>query len=92
MVLVLVFRATGMAYGNSRLGVKSELQLLAYPTVTATPDSSCICDLHRSSRERRILNPLSEARDGTYILMEPSQALSAELQRKLQERVTGNEI
>ena len=32
-----------------RLGVKSELQLLAYATATATPDLSCICILHHSS-------------------------------------------
>ena len=32
-----------------RLGVKSELQLLAYATATATPDMSSICDLHHSS-------------------------------------------
>ena len=33
-----------------RPGVESELQLLAYATATtATPHSSCICDLHHSS-------------------------------------------
>ena len=44
-----------------RLGVESELQLLAYPTATATWDLSRICDLHLSSQQYRILNPLSEA-------------------------------
>ena len=29
----------------SRLGVKSEWQLLAYTTATAMPDVNCICDL-----------------------------------------------
>ena len=29
-----------------RLGVESELHLLAYTTATATQDLSCICDLH----------------------------------------------
>ena len=38
-----------------RLGVKSELQLLAYTTVTATPDPSRICDLHCSSDNTRSL-------------------------------------
>ena len=38
-----------------RLGVESELQLPAYTTAAATPDLSCICDLHCSSRQRRIL-------------------------------------
>ena len=30
----------------SRLGVTSELELLVYTTVTATPDLSRVCDLH----------------------------------------------
>ena len=37
-----------------------------------TQDSSCICDLHHSSWQGHILNPLSEARDGTRNLMLPS--------------------
>ena len=40
-----------------RLGVKSELQLLAYATATATPDPSLVCDLHHSSRQCWILSP-----------------------------------
>ena len=43
-----------------RLGVQSELQLPAYTTATATQDLSHICDLPHSSRQCRILNPLSE--------------------------------
>ena len=54
-----------------RLGVKSELQLPAY--TTAMPDLSCICNLHHSSRQRQILNPLSETRDRTRNLMDASQ-------------------
>ena len=56
-----------------RLRVNSELQLLAYATVTAMWDLSCIYDLHHSSRQCWILNPLSEARDRTYVLMDTSQ-------------------
>ena len=55
-----------------RLGIKSELQLLAYTTATAMQDPSCICDLHHSSWQCHILNPLSKPRDGTYNLMVPS--------------------
>ena len=39
------------------LGVESELQLLAYPTATATPDPSHICALYHS------LWPFSEKRE-----------------------------
>ena len=42
----------------TRLGVDSELQLLAYATATATSDPSHICDLHHSSQQCHILNPL----------------------------------
>uniref|UniRef100_A0A8D1N3X5 Uncharacterized protein n=1 Tax=Sus scrofa TaxID=9823 RepID=A0A8D1N3X5_PIG len=46
-----------------RLGVKSELQLPVCTTATATQDLSHVCNLHHSSWQCRILNPLSEARD-----------------------------
>ena len=59
-----------------RLGVESELQLLAYATATATLDPSCVRDLHRSLRQRRIPDPLSEARDQTPIFMDTSQVLN----------------
>ena len=52
-----------------RLGVE------AYTRVTATQDPSLICDLHPSSQQCQILNPLSEARDGTCILMNTSLVL-----------------
>ena len=44
----------------------------AHTTATAMWGPSHICHLHRSSWQCRILNPLSEARDGTHILMDPS--------------------
>ena len=53
-----------------RLGVESELQLPAYTTATAVQDPSHTCDLHHSSGQCRILNPLIEARDQTHILMD----------------------
>ena len=56
-----------------RLGVKLELQQPAYTTATATPDPSHICDVHQSSGEHQILNPLSEARDRTRNLMVSSR-------------------
>ena len=56
-----------------RLGVQSELQLLAYTTAIAALDPSCICNLHHSSRQHQIPNPLSKARDRTQVLMDASQ-------------------
>ena len=58
-------RAAPMAMEIPRLGVKSNLQLLAYTTATATWDPSQFYDLQHSSQQRWVLNPLSEARDGT---------------------------
>ena len=46
-----------------RLGVRLELQLPAYNTATGTKDPSRICDLHNSSQQLWILNPLIKARD-----------------------------
>ena len=54
-----------MAYGGS--------QARGLISATAVPDLSRICDLHHSSRQRQILNPLSEARDQTHNLTVPSQ-------------------
>ena len=45
----------------------------AYTTATATPDRSLICSLQHSSWQCWILNPLSEAMEGTCVLMDPSR-------------------
>ena len=58
---------------DPRLRVESELQPLVYTTATATQDPSRFCDLHHSSQQRRILHPLSEARNRTHVLMKTSQ-------------------
>ena len=62
-----LFRATSTAYG----GAQARGQIGA--TATATRDLSHACDLHHSSRPCWILNPLSEARDGTCNLRDPSR-------------------
>ena len=56
-----------------RLGVELELQLPAYSTATAKPDPSHVCNLHHSSWQPRIPDPLSKARDQIHILMDTSQ-------------------
>ena len=53
-----------------RLGVKVELQVLAYTTAAAMQDLSRA--LHHSSWQSQILNPLIKARDQTRILMDIS--------------------
>ena len=64
-----LFRAHLWHMEVPRLGVQSELQLLAYTIATATQDQSCICDLHHSSQQCQILNPLSRTRDQTHVLV-----------------------
>ena len=67
------FKTTPMAWHMEvpRLGVLSELQLLAYATTTTTPNLSCVYDLYHISWQQRILNPLSEVRDPTHNLIVP---------------------
>ena len=52
-----------------RLGV----EIVAYTTATAMWDLSRMCDLHHSSRQCQIPDPLSEVRDRTCILMDASR-------------------
>ena len=63
-VLFLLYTAIPAAYGWS--------QARDYATATATGDPSHVCELHHSSWQRWILNPLSEARDWTHSLMDTS--------------------
>ena len=55
-----------------RLGVQLELQLPVYTTATTTWDPSHICNPQHGSQQRRIPDPLREARDLTRILMDTS--------------------
>ena len=61
-----------------RLEVELELQLLAYAIATATRRLSGIYDLHHSSEQCQILNPLSEFRDQTWVLMILVRFITAE--------------
>ena len=56
-----------------RLWVELELQLLVTAIDTAMPDPSFVYDLHHSSWQCQILNPLIEARDQTGVLVDTSQ-------------------
>ena len=65
-----------------RLRAELELQLPVY--TTAMPDLSRISDLNLSSQQHRILNPMSEARNGTCVLMDSSRVVSPVPQQELQ--------
>ena len=71
IIIFCLFRAEPMEV--PRLGVKLELQLPAYARATAMADPSRVCNLHHSSQQGRILNPLSKARDQTHNLMAPNR-------------------
>ena len=58
------------------LGVKLELQLPACATTTAMRDLTFVCNPRHSLWQHLILNPLSEARDQTLILMATSWVLN----------------
>ena len=74
------------------LGVKSELQPMAYTTAMAMPDPSHICDLHCGLLQRWILSPLNEARDRTHILMDTSWAREPWATRELCTHRTGGDF
>ena len=60
--IFIFFRSAPSAYGGSQ--ASSQIR-------TTAP--SCVYDLHHSSQQHSILNPLSEARDQTHDLIVPSQ-------------------
>ena len=59
-----------------RLGTELQLYLLAHTTAVAMWVLSLVCNLPHSSRQSRILNPLSEPRDQIHILMDTCQVLN----------------
>ena len=71
-----LFRTASSTYGTSQArGSPRSCSCQPTPTTaTVTQDLSHICDLHCSSQQRRILNPLSRGRDWTCILMDSSWA------------------
>ena len=64
--------AAPVAYGSSQARGRIRAAAGAYTTATATPDPRYICDLRYSLQQCWILNPLSEARDQTQVLMDAS--------------------
>ena len=68
-VSFLLFGATPAAYGSSQDRGQIGAVAAGHTTATATPDPSCVCDLHQCW----ILNPLHKARERTHVLMDASQ-------------------
>ena len=65
-----VFRPAPAAYGGSQ--ARGPIRATA-ASLHRRSDPSHVCDLHHSSWQHRILDPRSEARDGTCVLMDGSQ-------------------
>ena len=60
-------RGTPMAYEGSQTRGQMGAGATAYITATATWDPSCVFNLHHSSQQGQILNPLRKAKDQTHI-------------------------
>ena len=74
--LILLFRATPTACGGSQARGQIGPTAASLYTATAKWDPSHNHDLYQSSWQHWILNPLSEARDQTRVLMDTSQVLN----------------
>jgi len=72
ILFLLLFRPVPEACGicQARGWIRAAAE--AYARATATPGPSCVCDLHHSSQQYQILNPLSQARDWTHVLLDTS--------------------
>ena len=74
--LFLLFRATPTVYRISQARSQLRATTSSLHHSHSNADLSSICDLYHNSQKRWILNPLSEARDGTCSLMDPSWVCS----------------
>ena len=72
-VFLIFFRATSVVYGSSQARGHIRAAAATYATATATRDLSHVCNLHHSSWQCHILNPLSEAKHQTCMLMDTTQ-------------------
>ena len=68
-----LFKATPMTCGGSQARCQIGAVSAGLYHSHSRTGSSHVCNLHCSSRQYQILNPLSEAKDWTYILMDAGQ-------------------
>ena len=71
-----LFRAAPAAHESSQATGQISTAVEAYATGTAIPGLSHMFEVQGTMQQHRILNPLSEARDRTLILMETMSASS----------------
>ena len=64
--------ACGSSQARSQIGATAAGLCHSHSNV----DQNCVCDLHHNSQQWQILNSMSEARDQTHILKDPSQVHS----------------
>ena len=69
-------RAAPVAYGGSQARVPVRAVTTDLCRATATWDLNRICNLHHSSEQHQILDPLSKARYQTHVLMDSSHYLA----------------
>ena len=69
---LFLVKATPMASGSSQARDWIRTAAAGHSHSHSNWDPSHVCDLYHRSRQRQILNPLSEARDQTCILMDTS--------------------
>ena len=68
-----LFGAAPSAYGGFQARGLIGGVAAGYTAAIAMPYPSYVCNLHHSSQQHQILNPPSEARDQTCVLMDTSQ-------------------
>ena len=65
----LLFRVTPAAYGSTQArGWIGAAAFVGYAAAIAMWDPGWVCNIYHNSQQHRILNPLSKARDWTWIL------------------------
>jgi len=69
----LLFRATPKAFGDSQAKGPLRAVVARLYHSHSNVGSEPVCNLHHSSQQHQILNPLSKARDRTCILMDTSR-------------------
>ena len=72
-VFLFLFRAAPSTHGGSQVRGQIRAVATSLHYSHSKPDLSCVCDLHHSSQQCQIFNPLSKARNQTCVLMDASQ-------------------